>query len=254
VRQALLVLGLILGAAACAGKKDALPADPAQADRFLMDRGNETLAKHKWMQAREYFRQIVDNYPQSSFRADAKLGIGEAYLGEGTAESLVLAGNEFREFLTFYRGRPRADFAQYNLAMTHFKQMRAPDRDQTPTKEALTEFDAFFQQYPTSPLMAEVKDKWRVARDRLSTASYLVGVGYFKRGLVFSAIPRFREIITDDPGFSKMDGVYYYLAESLTRSDKKAEALPLFARVVEDYKTSEHLEKAQKRLQELKAQ
>ena len=35
--------------------------------------------------------------------------------------------------------------------MTHFKQMRAPDRDQTPTKEALAEFDVFFERYPNSP-------------------------------------------------------------------------------------------------------
>ena len=248
------MLVLLLVVTACGGKKDVLPADPAQADRFLMDRGNERLAKHKWLEAREYFRQIVDNYPQSAFRADAKLGIGEAYLGEGGTESLVLAANEFREFLTFYRGRPRADFAQYSLAMTHFKQMRAADRDQTPTKEALAEFDVFFQQYPNSPLMGEVKEKWRVARDRLSEWSYLVGVGYYRRKLFFSAIPRFREVIAQDPEFSKIDGVYYYLAESLARSDKKAEALPLFARVVETYKTSEHLEKAQKRLQELQAQ
>ena len=53
--------------------------------------------------------------PQSPYRPDAKLGIGDTYLGEGTREALVLAINEFREFLSFYPTNPRADYAQYKL-------------------------------------------------------------------------------------------------------------------------------------------
>ena len=57
-------------------------------------------------------RQVVENYPNSMHRPDAKLGVGDTYLGEKTAESLVLAANEYREFLTFYPTNPRADYAQ----------------------------------------------------------------------------------------------------------------------------------------------
>ena len=45
------------------------------------------------MNARTYFQQIVDGYPQSPFRPDAKLGVGDAYLGEGT-RGVVGAGRE----------------------------------------------------------------------------------------------------------------------------------------------------------------
>jgi outer membrane protein assembly factor BamD (BamD/ComL family) len=37
-------------------------------------------------------------------------------------------------------------------------------------------------------------------------------------------------------------------------ADNKAEAIPLFARVVGEYETSEYFKDAQKRLEELKAQ
>ena len=252
--RAVVVLVLLLGAAACSAREEAPPPDPALADRFLFERGTDALNRRKWLDAREYYRQIVDNYPLSPHRADAKLGIGDAFLGEETAESLVLAANEFREFLTFYPTHERADYAQYKLAMTYFAQMRAPDRDQTPTKEALAEFDAFFTRFPNSPLTPEVKEKWRIARDRLSAWSYGAGLFYYRRQWYPGAIDRFREVIREDPGFSQMDGVYYHLAESLARTDKKAEAIPLFDRLVSEYKASEHLEKAQERLQELKAQ
>ena len=48
--------------------------------------------------------------------------------------------------------------------------------------------------------------------------------------------------------------MYFYLAETLARADRKGEAIPLFDRVVKEYTTSEFVEKAQKRLQELNAQ
>jgi outer membrane protein assembly factor BamD len=248
------VVVLMLAAAACGSKSNTIPANVAQPDRYLLDRGNESLKEEKWLDAREYFRQVVDNYPQSPLRPDAKMGIGEAYLGEGGVESLVLAANEFREFLTFYPTNARADYAQYKLAMTHFEQMRAPERDQTETREALKEFEVFFTRFPNSALTSEVKTKWREARDRLSEASFRVGFHYFRVRWDVGAIDRFREVLRDDPAFTGRDKVYFYLAEALTRTDKKAEAIPYFERLVGEFTTSEHLEEARKRLQELKAQ
>src|SRR5262245_25719645 len=138
-------LGFLLLSVACGGNRQQTPpAGSAQPDRFLFERGNEALKQEKWMDARTYFQQIVDGYPQSPFRPDAKLGMGDSFLGENSPESLVLAANEFREFLQFYPTNPRADYAQYKLAMSHFQQMRAADRDQTETKAALKEFDVFF--------------------------------------------------------------------------------------------------------------
>ena len=118
-------------------------------DKFLFERGTEELDKRHWVVSREYFRQLVDSYPQSIYRADAKLGVGDTYLGEGSAESDVLAINEFREFLSFYPTHKRADYAQLKLGMAHFYQMRAPERDQTETREAIRELQTFVTRYPT---------------------------------------------------------------------------------------------------------
>jgi len=252
-RLTALVMLTVLSAA-CSARQTTPPAGTAQPDRFLSERGAEALKREEWANARTYFQQIVDGYPQSPFRPDAKLGVGDAYLGEGTAESLVLAANEFREFLTFYPTNPRADYAQYKLAMSHFRQMRAPERDQTETKAALVEFDVFFQKFPNSPLMPEVKQDWRIARDRLSAASHVVGMHYYRIRWYPGAIDRFREILRDDPAFTGRDAVYYYLAESLARTDKAAEAIPYFERLLTEFDRSEHLEDAKVRLQALKNQ
>jgi len=252
--RAAAALVLLIAAAACGNKQLAPPPGSAQPDRFLFERGNEAMQKKQWMNARTYFQQIVDNYPQSPFRPDAKLGMGDSYLGEGSAESAVLASNEFREFLTFYPTNQRADYAQYKLAMSHFNQMRAPERDQTETREALKEFDVFFQKFPNSALTPEVKQNWRIARDRFSEASYRVGLQYYRQRWYPGAIARFREVLRDDPGFTNRDALYFYLAESLAKTDKTPEAIPYFERLIAEFDQSEYLEEAKKRLQELKNQ
>jgi outer membrane protein assembly factor BamD len=250
----LLSIILLSAAGGCASKESTVPPGTTQPDKFLMDRGNEELKEENWLRAREYFRQIVDNYPQSPVRPEAKLGIGDTYLGENTTEALVLAGNEFREFLTFYPTNARADYAQFKLATSHYKQMRAPERDQSETKEAIKEFEVFFERYPNSPLMPEVRKHWREARDRLSEASYRVGLFYFRSRWYPGAIDRFQEVLKQDPAYTRRDAVYYYLAESLARTDKKAEAIPYFERLLKEFDQSEHRADAQKRLEELKAQ
>ncbi len=245
---------LVAVSAACSARQTTPPPGTAQPDRFLFERGTEAIQMEEWLNARTYFQQIVDGYPQSPFRPDAKLGVGDAYLGEDSAESAILAANEFREFLQFYPTNPRADYAQYKLAMSHFQQMRAPDRDQTETKAALAEFDIFFQKFPNSPLMPEVKQNWRIARDRLSESSYRVGLTYYRIRWFPGAIDRFREVLRDDPGYTGRDALYFYLAESLARTDKTAEAIPYFERLLAEFDQSEHLEDARVRLEELKNQ
>ena len=196
------------------------------------------------------YRQLVDNYPQSNYRPDAKLGLGDTYLGEKSAESLVLAQNEYREFLTFYPTNPRADYAQYKLGMCHFQQMLAPDRDQTETKEAIAELTLFVQRYPQSTLMEEGRQKLREARNRLTESEYKVGYFYWRNKWYPGAIERFKAVLKDDPEYPKRDAVYYYLGDSLVKMGRRAEAVPYFDRLVKEFEESEFLAKSQLALKE----
>jgi outer membrane protein assembly factor BamD len=250
---ALLALVLTAVAAGCAGKNENIPVGVGEPDKFLFERGKSSLDDKRWMTAREYFRRIIDSYPQSELRPEAKLGIGDSYLGEGTGEALVLAANEFREFLTFYPTNPRSDYAQFRLGMVYFKQMRGPQRDQTETREAVREFETFLERYPNSSLRPEVEARLREARDRVSMAEYQVGVFYYRQRWYPGAIDRLRKLLKEDPRFTYRDGAYYYLAEALLKVKLDAEALPLLEKLVAEFEQSEFLEKGRLRLDELKA-
>jgi outer membrane protein assembly factor BamD len=250
------VVATLVWTAACAGSSTRVPVGTLEPDKFLWERGTAALNERKWFTAREFFRQLVDTYPQSVYRADAKLGIGDTYIGEGTAEGFVLAQNEYREFLSFYPTHRRADYAQFKLAMTYFYQMHGPERDQTETREAIRELTAFIERYPTverSELLPEAKTRLREARDRLSQSEYRVGFFYFRSRWYPGAIERFASVLKNDPEFTSRDAVYYHLAESLVKIERQAEALVYYEKLVAEFEQSDFLQDAQKRSAELKA-
>jgi outer membrane protein assembly factor BamD len=242
---------LVLAAGACASKSGKIPAGSGQPDKFLFDRGTEALVKKKWMRAREYFRQLVDNYPQSPYRPDAKLGLGDTYLGENTTESVILAVNEYREYLTFYPTGKRNDYAQFKLGMAHYAQMLGPQRDQTQTKEAMKEFETFVERFPQSPLVEEGRRRLRDCRDRLSQSEYEVGLFYWRTRWYPGSIDRFKSLLKDDPEFTRRDAVYYYLADSLGRMRLQAQAIPYLDKLLKEFEKSEFLEKGKKLMAEL---
>jgi outer membrane protein assembly factor BamD len=245
----------LASAVACAtASHHTVPAGESEPDKFLFDRGTAELNRKKWLNAREFFKTVTETYTQSPYRPDSKLGIGDTYLGEGSSEALVLAINEFREFLTFYPTNRRADYAQYKLGLAHFRQMRAPQRDQTETKETVKEFEAFVERYPNSSLMPETRAKLREAQDRLSESSHLVGYFYFRTKWYPGAIDRLKSVLKEDPAYSRRDATYFYLGESLIKMKREAEALPYFERLITEFEKSEYLSEAQKRVAGLKAQ
>jgi outer membrane protein assembly factor BamD len=130
--------------------------------------------------------------------------------------------------------------------------MRSPQRDQTETRDALREFQTFITRYPDSSLMPEVRKKFRETRDRLSESELEVGKFYFRIHWYPCAVDRLNLLIKDDPEFTSRDEAYFTLAEALLSLGRKAEALPLYERIVEEFESSERLDEARRRIDELK--
>ena len=250
---ALVLLAALAGGCASSSVAKKPPSGAPNPDKFLFDRGTENLNARRWAVAREYFRQLVDTYPQSEFRADGKLGIGDSYFGEHSAESFVLAINEYREFLNFYPTHKRADYAQYKLAMSNFSQMRDPMRDQTATRDAIRELETFIARYPNSTFTPDAKIHLRAAKDRLGMWDLQVGIQYFKFRWYPGAIGRLKPLIQNDPELTNRDAAYFYLGESLLKLRQDAEALPYYERLVKEFEQSQYLADAKRRIAELKA-
>lgn len=248
-----LVLAMLATTVACgAGQPPPPPPGSIDADRYLFDQGSAELAEGHWIQAREYFRRLVDTYPQSPHRADAKLGIGDSYLGENRLESRILAANEYREFLQFFPTHERADYAQYQIIQSYAGQMRSPRRDQSPTRDAKTEVDRFLRNYPNSDLRPEVEALQREVLDRLAEYEYRVGLFYHRQRNWLGAMMRFDYVRENYPNYTRMDEVYFQIAETIFKAGSPADSAQFYERVINEYPDSPHVEEATKRLAEIK--
>ncbi len=263
-----LVTGLFL-VSGCGRRELEIATTSVDADKILFERGSDALEAEEWSLAREYFSQVRDNFPQSPLRADSRLGVADAYTGQGTSQAYGEAATEFQEFLNFYPTHPRAPYAQYMLGLIYYRQMRRPEVDQAKTREAIRELEIFIQRYPTSDLIGTARTKLRQALDRLSEADFLVGLYYYQSKWYPGAIGRFRLILDRDPGYTERGSVYFHLADSLRLTDPSlsldrrvfdsteegtegTEALQLFERLVQEFPDTEYLELATRWIAELK--
>ena len=243
IRLGAILLALPFVFAACGPQEIEITPATLDGDRLLFERGQQALDQRDWLDARNYFSQVRDNYPQSPLRAEARLGVADSYEGQGTLDAYVSALAEYQDFLALFPTHTQNAYAQYKIAMVHSHQIRGPERDQSETRSAIREFELFIQQYPNSDLMGDVRRGLREARDRLSESEYYVGRYYYRRKWWPGAIDRLRAVIAADPDYTGREEVYFRLADSLHQSgdsESMEEALTWFGRLLEEFPQSLH--------------
>ncbi len=219
----------------------------SSSDAIVWDAAQTAYQKKQWETARQYYKRIVDGFPNSEYGPGARLGLGQSYFEEGSTGSYILAVAALREFLTLYPSHPRADFAQYLVAEAYFKQKNGPDRDQSATRKALAEYERLLDLYPGSPQVENARKRIRECRESLARSEYLVGWFYQKgRQAWRAAILRYEGILADYPDYDRLDEVLFRLSECLDAAGRRAEALPLLDRLLGEYPQSAYAEGARK--------
>lgn len=236
-------LAAVLALLALAGCGSGGPVDIAtlasNSAQVVWEAGQKAAEKKQWDAARQHFRRVIDGFPQSELVPPARLALGESYFKEGGTANWILAAGSFREFLTFYPSHPRADYAQFMSAESHFKQKNPPDRDQTATISALEEFDRLLELFPESPHVETARQRIVECRQSLARAEFVAGWFYQKtRQACRAAIQRYEYLLKEYPDFAGIDETLLRLAQCLALESRPAEALPHLARLEEEFPDS----------------
>lgn len=246
------LLGLLLIAAGCKKKTVEITPDLSSSDEALFKLGEEEMKKDR-EKAILYLRQVIDSFPKSFYAQRAKLLIADAYFRKGDESSMILAAAEYREFIRSYPYSPSAAYAQYQVAMTFYKKILKPGRDQAKTVQALMEFRKVVTDYPASEQAREAQEKIKECEERLAQHAAAVGRQYHNAKAYRAAVSRLTEVMTTYPDYSRMDEVYFYLGSSHLRMNQPDQALPFLTKVVTDYPRSKIAKKATKLLKEIEA-
>jgi len=183
--------------------------------------------------------------------ADINLALADAYFYDGGIINVAEALSRYTSFLTFYPAHPKADYAQYQLGLSYLKQALGPDKDQETTRKALAELQKVARDWPDSEWADKARVKVAEARERLAESEMRVGLFYLKRNAYAGAIDRFKKVLEDYPGYSRIDRSYYMLADALRSNKKRDEALLYYQKVVELFPQSRYVGAAQDAISEM---
>ena len=249
----ILIVALLsgLGAWSCKEKPVEIAPEIAASDEALYKAGQEIMKKDA-EKARLYFRQVIDSFPKSFYAQRAKLAIADSYFDKGDESSMILASAEYREFIQLYPYSPSASYAQYRIALTFFKKTLKAGRDQTKTTQALLEFKKVITNFPLSEEAKLAQKQFTECEERLAAHTFIIGEHYYRVYAYKASTERLSEILTSYPSYSKMDEVYYYLADSYYKWKKTEESIPYFTKLVTDFPESKFAKKAQERLAEIR--
>lgn len=234
-----LCLALLSG---CAQRKQ-----PQTAAEYLK-MGDQQLGRQRERQAREYYQQLLEQFPDSQQKPLAQFNIAESLYRE---KNYLEARFEYQKFFELYPTHPLASRAQFQLGMCNLQEVQRVDRDQRNTHNALRAFRLFRRQYPQDPLMPEAENHIRFLRGQLAQYEFNVARFYYRKGAYHAAIGRLLNLIQVYPNMPAIDAALFMLADSYRNEENYIKAQRVLRLLIDHFPTSAHVDRARSRLRKL---
>lgn len=237
-----LVMGLLLG---CGGKgAKTTGGDPEALYREGLVRFN----KRDYSDALKRFRELKANFPDNPpYTLWAELKVGDCHFLMKEYVEAIAAYEEFKKIHPTHEEMP---YVQYQIGMSHFKQMLSLDRDQTATKKALSNFEYLSANYPPSLFTEKAKEKIEFCRKQLADHEFYVGNYYYKQKNYGAASHRFQKLLANFPKMANEDEILFLLGKSYLELDQDAKAREALSRIVYEYPQSPHSREAKRLLEQ----
>lgn len=179
----------------------------------------------------ELFQEVIDNYPYSEYATLAELKIADVHFEQGKFEE---AASYYQDFVELHPNNPRVDYAIFRNGLCAFQRLRSPDRDQTPTHEALDQFRALLQRYPDSEYAGQAREMVALGEDRLAEHDAHVGDFYLQRRRCHAAEQRYRSALINYPHHTERLETMYRLGQALICMRRDEEAIGLYQQVLSE--------------------
>jgi outer membrane assembly lipoprotein YfiO len=238
-RHVVLVLLIALGAASAASpclakskpKKSTKTADLPPQEVYAQ--AEAKIAKKHYFAARTMLQELLPRIPPEDrdLLPRVHLALAEAFFKDGGLANYGEALNAYRNFLTYFPQHEKAAYAQLMVGESMYRQVLAPDRDQTMTFKAIDELKKVELTYPKSPYVTEARNTIGLCFDRLADKERLVGRYYQKRKVWPAAVDRYRTVLDKYPQYSNVSRVYLDMGRCLLSLNRRDEAQVLFDRL-----------------------
>jgi len=234
----LMITVLILTGCATKKKKTVYGGGPEK----LYAKGLARFNHGKHQTAIEIFQDVKNYYPESPEAVRAEIRIADAHFSLLEYEEAIAIYEEFRKLHPYHEDIP---YVLFQIGQAYFRQMTTPDRDQTPVRKALSNFQYLLENYPPSIFTRAAAGKIPICRQSLAEHEFLIGNFYYKKGKYQGATSRFEAVFLKYADLEIAPKALYYLAMSylnLSLPDKAQEA---FLELSRHYPDSEYSSKTE---------
>ncbi len=237
----LLALGLLAAGLTTAGcaKKSAL--DPNATAKAEYEAAKRKVAHGDYALAAVDLEKFPSRHPYSKYAVKAELlRIFAAYKDEEFVLSETLA----ERFIQRHPRHPNVDYAKYMLAMSHYRERKGSEHDQTQTRAAIEAFKRLIAEHPNSEYARDGARRLQRLYNELAAHELNVGKFYFDQERYVAAANRFQTIIEKYQTTPSIEEALYWLAESQFRLGLKGDARISAKLLLHNYPRSEWSAKA----------
>ena len=171
----IVLLAAVMTGAGCGSSGEIL--NIGAEERFAI--GKKLFDEEDYFEAIAEFEILKLQFPGSAVADDAQFYMGESHFNRG---EYLLAIEEFRTLKRNMASSPLLPAAQYRTGLSYYMLSPRPDLDQTYTRQAIDEFQAFVEYYPLDEHRNDAEEKIRELNGRLAEKLFQSGEQYVKLG------------------------------------------------------------------------
>jgi outer membrane protein assembly factor BamD len=237
-------LGAVL--AACGGAPPAQPQTYSERAEAAYYEAMEALDDSNFVYAMSQFRRVRDNFELSPYAVLAELRMGDVHFEQGQYRQ---AAEAYRQFMQLHPGHEQVPYASFRIGMSFYEDMPSDffllpppyERELGVTRSAQQSLGDFLERYGDSRdariqgYVAEAREAWQEATDRLAGFEFYVGTFYLERARPLAAADHFQTLLDRYPGASQAPDALFLMARCYVELADVETALELLDQLALEY-------------------
>ena len=256
MRQSLAVSAAIaLLSAGCAGFFSSESGEPKYSTdpSTNFQRGESAFKGNNWVEAEKYFQYVKDKYPYLAIAREAELRLSDSHYAK---DRFIEARDAYANFAKLHPSHPRADYAAFRAALTHYREIPSNffifppiyEKDQVEILATRKAMDDFVQHYPQSPFVADARKYSDLTKRRQAEHEMYVASFYERRKRWGAVAGRLETVVRDYPGLGLDQDALFRLHKVYSKMNDRLQAQQALRRVIDRFPGTKAAEKAQKLL------
>ncbi|MEM6962180.1 MAG: outer membrane protein assembly factor BamD [Myxococcota bacterium] len=202
------------------------------------------------------FRQVRREFPYSRFAALAELRIADCLLMQDSHAEAIQA---YRQFVRFRPSHPEVPYARFKVAQAYYDQIPTSwflvppsyERDQEPTRQALSKLRRFVVDFPEDPRIQEAKEMSERCLRLLAQHEFAIAKFYRRQEADRAVIIRLRTLLRTYEGSGLEPEALWMLGQAHVRMDQVDLAREAFRELISRFPQSEPAQKAREAVRRL---